>query len=148
MSLKASLTITDLHPDEIEAAVGLWEACGLTRPWNDPRADACLALAGPASTVLAGHDAGGRLVATAMVGADGHRGWVYYLAIAPDLRGLGHGEAMMRAAEAWALARGMPKLQLMVRGDNTGVINFYEAIGYAVEDRTIMSRRLSAPDAS
>ena len=54
---------------------------GLTRPWNDPNADIALALATPSSTVLAGR-IDGRLVATAMVGSDGHRGWVYYLAVA------------------------------------------------------------------
>ena len=139
------LAIADLRPDEIEAAVALWEACGLTRPWNDPRADARLALAGETSTIVAGH-AGDRLVATAMVGADGHRGWVYYLAVAPDQRGLRHGEAMMRAAEAWVQARGLPKLQLMVRHDNTAAIAFYEAIGYGVERVTVLSTRFGAVD--
>jgi len=136
-----TLAIADLHPGEVEAAVALWEACGLTRPWNDPRADARLALAGPASTILAGRIEG-RLVATVLVGVDGHRGWVYYLAVSSDQRGLKYGEAMMRAAEAWARARGAPKLQLMVRGDNAAVVAFYEAIGYGVEDRIILSLRL------
>ena len=131
-------TITPLQSDEIEAAVALWEASGLTRPWNDPRADAKLALAGATSAILAMRDAG-RLIATAMVGADGHRGWVYYLTVAPDRRGLRHGEAMMRAAEAWARARGMPKLQLMVRRDNTAAIGFYKAIGYGVEEVAVLS---------
>lgn len=134
------LTITDLLPDEIEAAVALWEACGLIRPWNDPRADARLALDGATSTILAGRS-GGRLVATAMVGADGHRGWVYYLAVAPDQRGLRHGEALMRAAETWVRERGMPKLQLMVRSDNAAVVAFYKAIGYAVEEVAVLSTR-------
>ena len=135
------LAITDLDPSEIETAVALWDACGLTRPWNDPRADAHLALAGATSTILAGH-IGQRLVATAMVGTDGHRAWVYYLAVAHDQRGRRGGEAMMRAAEAWARARGMPKLQLMVRSENAAVVKFYEAIGYEIEDRTVMSVRL------
>jgi len=136
----ADLTITELSADEIEAAVALWEACGLTRPWNDPRADARLALAGPTSTILA-HHRGGELVATAMVGADGHRGWVYYLAVSPALKRSGLGGAMMRAAEAWAQARGMPKLQLMVRADNAAVVEFYKAIGYVEEPVTVLSRR-------
>jgi hypothetical protein len=138
--------IDDLRDAEIEAAVTLWEACGLTRPWNDPRADAKRALAGETSTILALREAG-RLVATAMVGADGHRGWVYYLAVEPDRRGRRLGEAMMRAAEAWVRARGMPKLQLMVRGDNAAVVRFYETIGYEIEDRTVMSKRFAAGEA-
>ena len=137
------LTVTNLAPAEIEAAVALWEACGLTRPWNDPRADARLALAGETSTILAGHDAGGRLIATAMVGADGHRGWVYYLAVDPGARGQRHGEAIMRAAETWVRARGMPKLQLMVRGGNEVAVGFYKAIGYATEEVIVMSRRFA-----
>ena len=141
-----TFTIADLRLDEIEAAVALWEACGLTRPWNDPRADARLALAGPASTILAGR-IDGHLAATVLVGVDGHRGWVYYLAVSPDRRGLKYGEAMMRAAEAWARARGAPKLQLMVRGDNAAVVAFYEAIGYGVEDRIILSLRLDGAGA-
>jgi hypothetical protein len=142
----AELPITDLRADEIEAAVALWEACGLTRPWNDPRADARLALGGPASTILAARD-GETLVATAMVGADGHRGWVYYLAVALDRRGLRLGAAMMRAAEAWVRGRGVPKLQLMVRADNAEACAFYEAIGYKVEPVSVMSVRFAEHDA-
>ncbi len=134
------LKIDDLEATEIEAAVALWETCGLTRPWNDPRADARLALAGPSSTILAGRDADG-LAVTAMVGADGHRGWVYYLAVAPDRRRLRYGEAMMRAAERWVADRGVPKIQLMVRADNAAVVEFYEAIGYAQEPVTVLSKR-------
>ncbi len=136
----AELEIGDLHEDEIEAAVELWRTIGLTRPWNDPHADARLAMAGATSTILAGRLDGG-LVATAMVGADGHRGWVYYLGVLPEHRGRRFGEAMMRAAEAWVVARGMPKLQLMVRGDNAAVISFYKAIDYRQEDVLVLSRR-------
>jgi len=73
------------------AAIKLWHDCGLTRPWNDPKADLRKAMAGSSSTVLAAVEDGGSLVATAMVGHDGHRGWVYYLAVeaAARSRGLG-----------------------------------------------------------
>jgi len=135
-----NLAIDHLAVAEIESAVALWEACGLTRPWNDPLADARRALDGPASTILAGRTEG-RLVATAMVGADGHRAWVYYLAVDPECRGRRWGEAMMRAAERWAIERGMPKLQLMVRADNAAATRFYDAIGYVEETVTVMSRR-------
>lgn len=140
MPNSTNLVIAALHEAEIEAAVALWEACKLTRPWNDPRADARLALAGATSTILAGH-VDDRLIATAMVGTDGHRGWVYYLAVDPAARGRRHGEAMMRAAEAWVRARGAPKLQLMVRGDNRAAVKFYEAIGYGIEDCLVLSVR-------
>ena len=136
----ADLIIGALLDDEIEAAVTLWQEAGLTRPWNDPRADARLALAGETSTILAGR-LDGRLVATVMVGADGHRGWVYYLGVALDCRKRRFGEAMMRAAEQWIIAHGMPKLQLMVRSDNAAATGFYAAIGYKAEATVVMSRR-------
>ena len=136
-----TLSIGDLETHEIEPAVTLWRQVGLTRPWNDPHADIRLALASPAATVLAGR-LEGRLAATAMVGADGHRGWVYYLAVSPEARGRGYGEAMMRAAERWAAARGVPKIQLMVRAGNTAVLGFYEAIGYERSDVVVMARWL------
>src|SRR4051794_18752438 len=83
--------------------IALWEACGLIRPWNDPAADFARAVTGPASAVLVLREADA-LVAGAMVGCDGHRGWVYYLAVAPGRRRAGLGRAMMAAAEAWLRA--------------------------------------------
>ena len=100
--------------------IALWQACGLTRPWNDPAADIALARREPNSTVLIGRD-GGAIVATAMVGHDGHRGWVYYVATDPDHRAKGYGRAIMNAAEDWLRAPGIAKLQLMVRPDNAKV---------------------------
>jgi ribosomal protein S18 acetylase RimI-like enzyme len=132
-------------PDALrEAAVALWEECGLTRPWNDPRADLARALGGPSSTVLADVSPGGDLRGTAMVGHDGHRGWVYYLAVAPAARRSGVGRALMAAAEDWVGAQGIPKLMLMVRSSNTAVLGFYEQLGYVVEDTAVLGRRLDA----
>ena len=113
---------------QAEEVIALWHACGLTRPWNDPNADFARAVSGPASAVLLMRD-GGALVASVMVGCDGHRGWVYYLAVAPGRRREGLGRAMMAAAEAWLRARGAPKIQLMVREDNDEALGFYEALG-------------------
>ena len=132
-------------PDALrEAAVALWEECGLTRPWNDPWADLDRALSGESSTVLA-VVSDGALLGTAMVGHDGHRGWVYYLAVAPSERGTGLGRSLMAAAEEWVAARGIPKLMLMVRSSNTAVLGFYDALGYAVEDTAVLSRWLDRP---
>lgn len=137
------LTIGELRSDEAEHAIALWHEQKLTRPWNDPRADLQFALGKPSSTVLAGRR-GGRLVATVMVGHDGHRGWVYYVAIAGDCQGQGLGRAMMRAAERWLAERGVPKLQLMVRSDNARAIGFYETIGYERGDVVVLGRRLDS----
>lgn len=126
------------------AVIALWHACGLTRPWNDPQADFDLALATPTSTILIARD-GGAIAATVMTGFDGHRGWVYYLAVDPAQRRAGLGRQMMAAAEGWLRAIGSPKIQLMVRGDNREASRFYKALGYEVQDVVTIGRRLDVP---
>jgi hypothetical protein len=134
------LDIGEIDDGDVEAVVTLWERCGLTRPWNDPHADIALARTGDTSTVLVGRQ-GGQIVASVMVGCDGHRGWVYYLSVEPDQQGRGLGRAMMRAAEAWTRSLGVPKIQLMVRGSNVETIGFYRAIGYLQEDTVVLGKR-------
>jgi ribosomal protein S18 acetylase RimI-like enzyme len=136
------MQIAPLPSRRIDDAVELWHEARLTRPWNDPVEDARRALAGPTSTVLAHIDADDRLLATAMVGHDGHRGWVYYVAVREDARGHGHGAAIMRAAEAWLAERAIVKLNLMIRTDNLAARGFYAALGYSVDDVVFLSRRL------
>lgn len=123
------------------AVIGLWEACGLTRPWNDPRKDIARKMAGQPELFLVG-TVGGELVATAMAGYDGHRGWVYYLAVAPGHRRKALGRALMQEVERLLLARGCPKVNLQVRADNADVIEFYRRLGYSVEERVNLGRRL------
>jgi len=125
----AALAIADIADADVAEVVALWQRCGLTRPWNDPPGDIALARRNPNSTVLVGRE-GGEIVATAMVGHDGHRGWVYYVAVDPDWRMKGFGSAMMDAAEAWLRAAGVPKLQLLVRRENAKAGAFYQSIGY------------------
>ena len=131
-----ALAIADIRDGDVATVIALWQACGLTRPWNDPAADIALARRGPHSTVLIGRDADA-IVATAMVGHDGHRGWVYYVATDPDRRAKGYGRAIMNAAEDWLRATGIPKLQLLVRRENSAVAAFYQSIGYE-EAQTIV----------
>ena len=135
------MTIHAADPAERDATVALWELAGLTRPWNDPVRDFDLALSNPGSTILLARD-GGRLVGSVMVGFDGHRGWVYYLASNPDCRRRGIGRALMNAAEEWLRTRDCPKIQLMVRGDNQSARGFYDAIGYDIQDVVTIGRRL------
>jgi ribosomal protein S18 acetylase RimI-like enzyme len=87
---------------------------------------------------------GNRVVATAMVGEDGHRGWVYYLATDPQHQGQGLGRAMMQAAEAWLIARGVWKLQLLVREENTQVLDFYGKLGFR-DTRTVCMQKVLQP---
>lgn len=125
----AELAIAEIEDVDVSAVVSLWERCALTRPWNDPVADIALARRGTNSTILLGRE-NNHIVASAMVGHDGHRGWVYYVAVDPDWRGQGLGRAIMTAAEDWLRKAGIAKLQLLVRRENAKASAFYETIGY------------------
>jgi len=128
------------------AVVALWRVCGLTRPWNDPHADFALALGTATSTVLVARD-GAEIIGSAMVGFDGHRGWIYYLAVAPGRQRGGLGRALMTAAEAWLRARGVPKVQLMVREGNEAALGFYEALGLERQPVVVFGRFLDGDEA-
>lgn len=137
-----TVPILPLDESAIPALVALWDACGLTRPWNDPVADARQALAGPASVILGVRD-GDALAGCVMVGFDGHRGWVYYLAVAPERRRSGLARALMDEAETWLRAIGAPKIQLMVREDNEAALGFYEALGLERQKVVTLGRFLT-----
>lgn len=121
--------------------VALWQAAGLTRPWNDPVADFRRALATPASDVLVAR-VGASLAGAVMVGDDGHRGWVYYLGVDPQRRRSGIGRALMASAEDWLRKRDCPKLMFMVRHDNLATKAFYAALGYDAQEVVTLGRRL------
>ncbi|QIF81326.1 GNAT family acetyltransferase [Brevundimonas sp. 'scallop'] len=121
--------------------IGLWSACGLTRPWNDPAQDLKLARDTATSIVLVATNAD-QIVGSVMTGFEGHRGWVYYLAVDPRHRGTGLGRRLMTAAEDWLMTQGAPKLQLMVRAGNRAALTFYERLGLERQDVVVMGRRL------
>lgn len=129
-----------LEASDVDAAVALWHSCGLTRPWNPPEEDFARALATPTSAVL-GVRRSGALVGTVMLGMDGHRGWVYYLAVDAASRGMGYGTLLMRAAEHRLAELGASKVQLMVRHGNP-VAGFYAALGYEDQGATVLGRFL------
>jgi ribosomal protein S18 acetylase RimI-like enzyme len=135
------LSIATIEDGDIPAVIALWQACGLTRPWNDPEADITLARRGPSSTLLIGRN-DNAIVATAMVGHDGHRGWVYYVAVDPERRAQGHGRAIMNAAEDWLRQAGIAKLQLLVRRTNAKAGAFYQSIGYAEAETIVFAKWL------
>jgi ribosomal protein S18 acetylase RimI-like enzyme len=125
----AELIIRPIADGEEEAVIALWHACGLTRPWNDPARDLAFARGKPNSDVLVGL-AANRIVASAMVGHDGHRGSMYYVSVAPSERGRSFGRQIVAAAEAWLLERGVWKANLLVRKGNEAVLGFYSGLGY------------------
>nr|WP_269141249.1 GNAT family acetyltransferase [Sphingomonas sp. IC-56] len=135
--------IEEAAQDDASEVIALWERCGLTRPWNDPAADFTLALSGAGSTVLVVRGEAG-VAGSVMVGFDGHRGWIYYLAVDLGQRRGGLGRALMAAAEEWLKARGCPKIQLMVREDNEAALGFYAALGLERQKVVTLGRFLTS----
>ncbi|MGV1681495.1 GNAT family acetyltransferase [Sphingopyxis sp. NJF-3] len=125
---------------DAEATIGVWEACGLTRPWNEPRADFARALDHDAATVLlAEYDA--KIVGTVMAGFDGHRGWIYYLGVLPDHQGSGIARRLLDAACDWLRERGCPKVELMLRDGNPAA-GFYEHLDWELQPVKVFARWL------
>ena len=146
-SATQALSITAIEDQDISDVITLWDRCGSTRPWNNPAGDIALARRDKHSTVLLGKHSG-VLVASVMVGHDGHRGWVYYVTVDPDRRHEGFGRAIMSAAEEWLRARGILKLQLMVRKDNQKVHAFYQSIGYYNQETVTFAKWLDGREST
>jgi ribosomal protein S18 acetylase RimI-like enzyme len=136
-----AMLIRAFAPADTEAVVQLWTDCGLVRPWNDPHRDIERKLTEQPELFLVG-DVDGVVVATAMVGFDGHRGWVYYLAVTPASQGTGYGKTLMAHAENLLFERGCPKINLQVRAGNERVIEFYRSLGYDLDGAVGMGKRL------
>ena len=126
-----------------EAVIALWRASRLVVPWNDPRRDIRRKLEADAEGFLVGQR-GPHVVASVMAGYDGHRGWLNYLAVDPELRGTGYGRRMLEAAEALLLTRGCPKVNLQVRVGNVAVADFYRHLGYRPDATLGLGKRLIA----
>lgn len=139
------MDIRAYQPTDESAVIALWEVCGLTRPWNDPHKDIARKLTEQPELFLVGVE-GEKLMATAMVGFDGHRGWVYYLAVDPAFQRLSYGKQLMHEAEQLLIARGCPKINLLVRSSNTKVLKFYAELGYTQDDAVSLGRRLIADE--
>jgi ribosomal protein S18 acetylase RimI-like enzyme len=138
------MTLRQATAADSPAIIALWQACALTRPWNDPAADIALALRNPTSTILLALD-GDRLVGTAMVGFEGHRGWIYYLATLPERRKQGIAARLLQHAQDWLVALGCPKVELMVREGNEAA-GLYEHLGWERQAVAVYARWLNEKD--
>lgn len=135
------LVIRTYREGDEAQVIDLWKSCGLTVPYNDPRRDIQRKLRVQGDMFLVGVK-DGLVIATAMVGYDGHRGWINYLAVAPEFQREGIASRLMEEAETRLIAMGCPKINLQVRTSNTGVIRFYEKLGFKVDDVVSMGKRL------
>ncbi len=139
-----ALMIEPASTEDRNAVVHLWERAGLVASYNDPGEDFDFAIGKQSSDVLIGRSAG-KIVASVLVGHDGHRGWLYYVAVDPDYQKRGLGAAIVGAGEAWLVSHGVKKVMLLVRETNTRVVKFYENLAYETVPRTIMQKWLSPP---
>jgi ribosomal protein S18 acetylase RimI-like enzyme len=139
------LSIRPFRPGDERAVIRLWVECGLVVPHNDPSKDiARKCRTRPAEFLVAELDR--EIVATCMVGYDGHRGWINYLAVSPALRRRGIATRLMDEAERILRDAGCPKINLQVRSTNTAVIGFYASLGFREDAVVSMGKRLE-PDA-
>ena len=138
-------TIRTFHLDDSKAVIALWQACELTRPWNNPELDIQRKLSISDDLFLVAQDKD-EIVGSIMGGYEGHRGWINYLAVSPSHQGKGLGRELMNAVEQRLLTLGCPKINLQIRTGNTDVIAFYEAIGYS-EDACVSFGKRLIPDA-
>jgi len=136
------MKIRPYQTEDRDAVIALWDACGLLRAWNNPYRDIERKLGVQPELFLVGIDANQRIIASAMAGFDGHRGWVNYLAVAPDKRRLSLGRQLMNEAERLLAERGCPKLNLQVRTGNLEVLEFYRKLGYVQDDVVSFGKRL------
>jgi ribosomal protein S18 acetylase RimI-like enzyme len=136
-----TMRVRPFQKDDEAAVIALWQRCGLVVPHNDPTRDIALKMAWQPDLFLVGEQ-GARIIASVMAGYEGHRGWINYLAVDPEVRRRGLGRSMMSAAEEALRALGCPKINLQVRTSNEAVRAFYQRLGYAVDEVISFGKRL------
>jgi ribosomal protein S18 acetylase RimI-like enzyme len=135
------MIIKQFVPEDEKDVIALWGRCGLLYPQNDPKKDIARKMKVNPELFLVGVE-GTKVIATAMGGYEGHRGWVNYLGVEPSLQKQGLGREMMIALEEKLRALGCPKLNLQVRAGNTKAIEFYERTGYKRDEVLSYGKRL------
>ncbi|RVU85589.1 GNAT family acetyltransferase [Leucothrix sargassi] len=136
-----ALTIRTFQENDRASVIALWQACELTRPWNDPNKDIDRKVGYQPDLFLVG-EVGSQLIASAMVGYDGHRGSVFYLAVSPEFQGQGYGQEIMRHIESLLTELGCPKLNIVVRTTNEKVLGFYGEQNYSPDEVVSLGKRL------
>jgi ribosomal protein S18 acetylase RimI-like enzyme len=135
------MEIRPFHLSDESAVVELWQKCELVRPVNDPARDIRRKLSVNPELFLLG-TIDGKVIASVMAGYEGHRGWINYLAVHPEHRLKGYGRQILAEAEKRLRILGCPKINLQVRAANRAVLEFYQRIGYRLDDVVSLGKRL------
>ena len=137
----SNFAIRQFVPNDTNRVIFIWEQCDLVRNWNNPNFDIQRKLNFQKELFFVGllND---EIIATAMFGYDGHRGWLNYFAVLPNFQKRGFGKQLMTFGEMALIERGCPKLNLQIRNDNTKAINFYQKVGYKEDAAVSFGKRL------
>ena len=127
--------------EDTEAVIDLWRKCELIVPWNDPEKDILRKLSVNDDLFILAEEKGG-IIASAMGGYDGHRGYIYYLAVVPEYQKKGIGSSLLSIVEKKLFQLGCPKINLFVRNTNIKVKAFYRINDYEIQDSQIYGKRL------
>lgn len=137
----SNFAIRQFVPNDTNRVIFIWEQCDLVRNWNNPNFDIRRKLNFQKELFFVGllND---EIIATAMFGYDGHRGWLNYFAVLPNFQKRGFGKQLMTFGEMALIEKGCPKLNLQIRNDNTKAINFYQKVGYKEDAAVSFGKRL------
>ena len=137
----SNFAIRQFVPNDTNRVIFIWEQCDLVRNWNNPNFDIQRKINFQKELFFVGllND---EIIATAMFGYDGHRGWLNYFAVLPNFQKRGFGKQLMTFGEMALIEKGCPKLNLQMRNDNTKAINFYQKVGYKEDAVVSFGRRL------
>lgn len=137
-----NFVIRIFRPDDESDVINLWRQCGLIVPWNNPETDIQRKLSASPNLFYVGV-LDGELIASCMAGYDGHRGWIYFLAVKSIHQRQGFASRLIGHAESELIKLGCPKVELMVRKSNNNIISFYQGVGYDIDPVTVLSKRLT-----
>ena len=136
-----NFSIRTYRPDDTAEVIDLWGECGLIVPWNDPQTDIDRKYTDSPQLFFVG-ELKNELVASCMAGYDGHRGWIYFLAVKTSQQRKGLASMLVNHVEVELVKLGCPKVELMVRKTNDRVISFYKSIGFDPDPVIVLSKRL------
>ena len=136
-----NFAIRTFQPEDESEVIKLWQQCGLIVPWNNPQTDIERKLSTSPELFYVGV-LESELIASCMAGYDGHRGWIYFLAVKISYQRSGFAAKLVGHAEIDLIKLGCPKVELMVRNTNDNVISFYKSVGYDTDPVMVLSKRL------
>ena len=136
------MKIISYHPQYQNAVIDLWKKCNLVVSQNDPVVDVQKKLDVQSELFLIAL-LKNEVIGSVMAGYDGHRGWLYYLAVLPEYQKKGYGGKLVKRAINELRKLGCLKVNLQVRSDNASLVNFYKHLGFKEEKRISLGMRLN-----